>query len=92
MIEKLSSAAAFIEGGIQDASDDSCSICLESFCNNNPSTVSECSASTKFFMGLQFALLPVHAVAQIFLDLLQVTECKHEFHLQCILEWSVSAR
>lgn len=54
MIEKLSSAAAFIEGGIQDASDDSCSICLESFCNNNPSTV---------------------------------TDCKHEFHLQCILEW-----
>ncbi|PIN07464.1 Anaphase-promoting complex (APC), subunit 11 [Handroanthus impetiginosus] len=48
------SAAAFVEGGIQDACDDSCSICLEGFCDSDPSTV---------------------------------TSCKHEFHLQCILEW-----
>ncbi|KAL9235397.1 hypothetical protein vseg_010156 [Gypsophila vaccaria] len=51
---KLTSAAAFVEGGIQDACDDACSICLESFCESEPSTV---------------------------------TGCKHEFHLQCILEW-----
>ncbi|XP_031123408.1 E3 ubiquitin-protein ligase RHF2A-like [Ipomoea triloba] len=50
----LSSAAAFVEGGIQDACDDSCSICLEAFCDSDPSTI---------------------------------TVCKHEFHLQCILEW-----
>ncbi|KAL1557543.1 E3 ubiquitin-protein ligase rhf2a, variant 2 [Salvia divinorum] len=50
----LTSAAAFVEGGIQDACDDSCSICLEAFCDSDPSTV---------------------------------TTCKHEFHLQCILEW-----
>uniref|UniRef100_A0A7C9FJC4 RING-type E3 ubiquitin transferase n=1 Tax=Opuntia streptacantha TaxID=393608 RepID=A0A7C9FJC4_OPUST len=50
---KLTSAAAFVEGGIQDACDDSCSICLEEFCESDPSTV---------------------------------TGCKHEFHLQCILE------
>ncbi|CAL9072199.1 unnamed protein product [Musa textilis] len=50
----LSSAAAFVEGGIQDACDDACSICLEVFCESDPSTV---------------------------------TSCKHEFHLQCILEW-----
>ncbi|KAK6926487.1 Zinc finger, RING-type [Dillenia turbinata] len=50
----LSSAAAFVEGGIQDACDDACSICLEAFCESDPSTV---------------------------------TSCKHEFHLQCILEW-----
>ncbi|XP_020080464.1 E3 ubiquitin-protein ligase RHF2A-like isoform X2 [Ananas comosus] len=48
------SAAAFVEGGIQDACDDSCSICLEAFCDSDPSTV---------------------------------TGCRHEFHLQCILEW-----
>ncbi|KAL3850242.1 hypothetical protein ACJIZ3_012124 [Penstemon smallii] len=55
MSEKhLTSAAAFVEGGIQDACDDSCSICLDAFCDNNPSTL---------------------------------TTCKHEFHLQCILEW-----
>lgn len=50
----LTSAAAFVEGGIQDACDDACSICLESFDVSDPSTV---------------------------------TSCKHEFHLQCILEW-----
>nr|XP_009402203.1 PREDICTED: E3 ubiquitin-protein ligase RHF2A-like [Musa acuminata subsp. malaccensis]XP_009402211.1 PREDICTED: E3 ubiquitin-protein ligase RHF2A-like [Musa acuminata subsp. malaccensis]XP_009402218.1 PREDICTED: E3 ubiquitin-protein ligase RHF2A-like [Musa acuminata subsp. malaccensis] len=54
MESHLSSAAAFVEGGIQDACDDACSICLEVFCESDPSTV---------------------------------TSCKHEFHLQCILEW-----
>ncbi|KAK3145852.1 hypothetical protein QOZ80_3BG0258370 [Eleusine coracana subsp. coracana] len=54
MESKLSSAAAFVEGGVQDACDDSCSICLDAFCDSNPSTV---------------------------------TSCKHEYHLQCILEW-----
>ncbi|KAL6497830.1 E3 ubiquitin-protein ligase rhf2a [Orobanche hederae] len=50
----LTSAAAFVEGGIQDACDDACSVCLEAFCDSDPSTV---------------------------------TSCKHEYHLQCILEW-----
>ncbi|KAL3532196.1 hypothetical protein ACH5RR_005717 [Cinchona calisaya] len=50
----MTSAAAFVEGGVQEACDDSCSICLEAFSENDPSTV---------------------------------TTCKHEFHLQCILEW-----
>ncbi|KAJ8563444.1 hypothetical protein K7X08_031896 [Anisodus acutangulus] len=49
----LTSAAAFVEGGIQDACDNTCSICLEEFSDSDPSTV---------------------------------TGCKHEFHLQCILE------
>lgn len=53
-MEGLTSAAAFVEGGIQDACDDACSICLEAFCESDPSTL---------------------------------TGCKHEFHLQCILEW-----
>ncbi|KAL3718446.1 hypothetical protein ACJRO7_003558 [Eucalyptus globulus] len=48
------SAAAFVEGGIQEACEDACSICLEAFCDSEPSTV---------------------------------TTCKHEYHLQCILEW-----
>ncbi|XWS59344.1 hypothetical protein CRYUN_Cryun08bG0113600 [Craigia yunnanensis] len=50
----ITSAAAFVKGGIQDACDDACSICLEEFSESDPSTV---------------------------------TNCKHEFHLQCILEW-----
>ncbi|KAG6557979.1 hypothetical protein Mapa_000158 [Marchantia paleacea] len=52
---RLTSAAAFVEGGVQDACDDACSICLENFCENDPATI---------------------------------TNCKHEYHLQCILEWS----
>ncbi|XAR64809.1 hypothetical protein NMG60_11008653 [Bertholletia excelsa] len=50
----MTCAAAFVEGGIQDACDDACSICLEAFCESDPSTL---------------------------------TSCKHEFHLQCVLEW-----
>ncbi|CAN8300954.1 unnamed protein product [Cochlearia groenlandica] len=50
----LTSAAAFVEGGIQEACEDACSICLEDFCDSDPSTL---------------------------------TSCKHEYHLQCILEW-----
>ncbi|KAJ1392755.1 Zinc finger, RING-type [Sesbania bispinosa] len=50
----MTSAVAFVEGGIQESCDDACSICLEEFCESDPSTV---------------------------------TTCRHEFHLQCILEW-----
>lgn len=35
----LSSAVAFVEGGIQESCDDACSICLEDFCDSDPSTV-----------------------------------------------------
>jgi E3 ubiquitin-protein ligase RHF len=35
----VTSAAAFVEGGIQESCDDACSICLEEFCDNDPSTV-----------------------------------------------------
>ncbi|CAN0847700.1 E3 ubiquitin-protein ligase RHF2A [Linum grandiflorum] len=50
----MTSAAAFVEGGIQDGSEDACSICLDDFTSNDPSTL---------------------------------TNCRHEYHLQCILEW-----
>ncbi|XP_051143707.1 E3 ubiquitin-protein ligase RHF2A isoform X2 [Andrographis paniculata] len=50
----MASAAAFVEGGLQEAYEDACSICLEAFCDSDPSTL---------------------------------TNCKHEYHLQCILEW-----
>ncbi|KAM7262077.1 hypothetical protein ACFE04_021154 [Oxalis oulophora] len=50
----LISAAAFVEGGVQDACDEACSICLDDFSESNPSAI---------------------------------TNCRHEFHLQCILEW-----
>lgn len=44
--KSLTSAAAFVEGGIQDACDDACSICLEAFCDSDPSTV--CAAVILF--------------------------------------------
>ncbi|KAG5080696.1 hypothetical protein JHK86_004761 [Glycine max] len=37
----MTSAAAFVEGGVQEACDDACSICLEDFCKSDPATVSE---------------------------------------------------
>jgi len=47
---KLSSAAAFVEGGVQDACDDACSICLDAFCDSNPSTVrTSAAAAAKYF-------------------------------------------
>ncbi|KAK6942506.1 hypothetical protein RJ641_027883, partial [Dillenia turbinata] len=36
----LTSAATFVEGGIQEAYEDACSICLEAFSDNEPATVS----------------------------------------------------
>ncbi|MED6183991.1 E3 ubiquitin-protein ligase rhf2a [Stylosanthes scabra] len=44
----LTSAAAFVEGGIQDACDDACSICLEDFCDSDPSTVTTCKHEFHF--------------------------------------------
>ena len=44
----LTSAAAFVEGGIQDACDDACSICLEAFCDSDPSTVTSCKHEFHF--------------------------------------------
>ena len=35
----MTSAAAFVEGGVQEACDDACSICLEDFCKSDPATV-----------------------------------------------------
>lgn len=50
-MESSSSSAV----GVQEACEESCSICFEPFCDSNPATV---------------------------------TSCKHEYHVQCILEWS----
>lgn len=37
--DSLTLAAAFVEGGVQEAYDDACSIYLEAFCGSDPSTV-----------------------------------------------------
>lgn len=44
--DHMTSAAAFVEGGIQDSCDDACSICLEEFSESDPSTVN----SLKFYV------------------------------------------
>lgn len=38
----LTSPAAFVDGGIQDPCEDTCSICLEEFCESDPSSVMSC--------------------------------------------------
>ena len=38
----LTSAAAFVDGGILDPCDDACSICLEEFSESDPSSVIIC--------------------------------------------------
>ena len=94
-MEELSSAAAFVEGGVQDACDDACSICLEAFSDSDPSAVrlpaalQPCSRRWVFnLLGLGCALLGLfNKLALSCFCLAQVTSCKHEFHLQCILEW-----
>ncbi|GAB2233968.1 hypothetical protein Drorol1_Dr00003198 [Drosera rotundifolia] len=50
----LTSAAAFVEGGIQEACDDSCSICLEEFCESDPSTVTGCKHEFHFHCILEW--------------------------------------
>lgn len=35
----MTSAAQFVEGGVQDACDDACSICLENYSDEDPATV-----------------------------------------------------
>ncbi|KAH7299832.1 hypothetical protein KP509_24G032000 [Ceratopteris richardii] len=43
LIAASSSAAAFVEGGIQDSCHDLCSICLEPFSSVDPATVTTCN-------------------------------------------------
>jgi hypothetical protein len=38
-MESLISSVAFVEGGIQEACDDAYNICLEVFCESDPSAV-----------------------------------------------------
>lgn len=42
---QLISASAFVEGGLQDVYDEACSICLEEFCESDPSVVIYCTYS-----------------------------------------------
>lgn len=80
---RLTSPAAFVEGGIQDACDDACSICLEPFSDSDPSTV------TSFDFHVRFFRVVILRDLGNFSLLLQLTSCRHEFHLQCVLEWYV---
>nr|GMD14713.1 E3 ubiquitin-protein ligase RHF2A-like [Ipomoea batatas] len=48
---QLTSAAAFVEGGIQDACDDACSICLEAFSDSDPSTFASTSFTCSVFLN-----------------------------------------
>jgi hypothetical protein len=62
VVESMTSAAAFVEGGVQDACDDACSICLESFCDEDPATVTPelfvVVVVVPAFLCLLFAVVP----------------------------------
>jgi hypothetical protein len=74
----VTSAAAFVEGGIQESCDDACSICLEEFCDNDPSTVILTNTCIGYLKNMFLLILFLSS---------QVTVCRHEFHLQCVLDW-----
>ncbi|KAJ6834794.1 E3 ubiquitin-protein ligase RHF2A-like [Iris pallida] len=60
MESHLSSAAAFVAGGIQDSCDDSCSICLEAFTEQDPSTVTCCRHEFHFQCILEWCQRSSH--------------------------------
>ncbi|XP_004303396.1 PREDICTED: E3 ubiquitin-protein ligase RHF2A-like [Fragaria vesca subsp. vesca] len=51
---QLISAAAFVEGGIQDACGEACSICLEDFCESDPSVLTTCKHEFHFHCILEW--------------------------------------
>ena len=70
MESHLSSAAAFVEGGIQDACDDACSICLDAFCENNPSTVLSSYIYLQWYAIIGWNLETYNLVCVYLLDIL----------------------
>lgn len=51
---QLISASAFVEGGLQDVYDEACSICLEEFCESDPSVVTTCKHEFHFHCILEW--------------------------------------
>ncbi|XP_050383455.1 E3 ubiquitin-protein ligase RHF2A-like isoform X2 [Argentina anserina] len=51
---QLISAAAFVEGGIQDSCSEACSICLEDFCESDPSVLTTCKHEFHFHCILEW--------------------------------------
>jgi hypothetical protein len=77
VVESMTSAAAFVEGGVQDACDDACSICLESFCDEDPATVTP----EPFF----FFLVVVAVVAAAFVYLLFAVVPRYWNSVVCLI-------
>ncbi|TXG71983.1 hypothetical protein EZV62_000562 [Acer yangbiense] len=80
-----SSSSSSSPGADDDTADDACSICLDPFSTQDPSTHVECET-------VRHCLIGIYGVSDCFLysdwngD--RVTGCNHEYHLQCILEWA----
>lgn len=54
---QMASASAFVQGGIQEPCDDACSICLDPFCDDDPSTVLIISMSCYICAAIRIMLL-----------------------------------
>ncbi|KAL5999281.1 hypothetical protein ACLOJK_040731 [Asimina triloba] len=92
----LTSAAAFVEGGIQDACEDACSICLEAFCDSDPSTAISLKDPTRFqsnfctAVSIHFSAIlllslfitaDIHYVAACSQELLEAVEQERSFRV-----------
>lgn len=86
----MTSPAAFVEGGIQDACDDACSICLEEFTENDPSTViylriKHCFLFKSFFsiIVVGVSLFWLHEFSLLYVsDLSDILPCILGYYLQ----------
>lgn len=66
----MTSAAAFVEGGIQESCDDACSICLEGFSDSDPMTVNcEYNIPIRIFIIHEYVVLS-YAISEFFLFIL----------------------
>ncbi|KAL6218828.1 hypothetical protein ACLB2K_012036 [Fragaria x ananassa] len=75
----LTSAAAFVEGGIQEACDDACSICLEAFCDSDPSTMANMAISATDLLTGRIVAILEHEGTTITGARDEVEEIKQEF-------------
>lgn len=89
----MTSAAEFVEGGVQDPCDDACSICLESFCEDDPVTVSKSTSRSFELLCLCYERLEVVTFSAYFWPVVFVwLEAGARFDLVALVSLSPTLR